>query len=853
MLLAEANQWPIDAAAYFGDGDECHMNFHFPLMPRLFMALHSEDAFPIVDILTQTPAIPDSCQWATFLRNHDELTLEMVTDEDRDLMYRVYATEDRARINLGIRRRLFPLLRERRRVELLNALLFALPGTPVLYYGDEIGMGDNIYLGDRDGVRTPMQWDSDRNAGFSKANPQKLYLPVIVEPEFHYEAVNVAAQQENPASLLWSMKQLIAMRKRHRVLSRGKLRFLSPSNPKVLAFLREDDQERILVVANLSRNAQYTELDLVEHLGSVPREMFGRSRFPEIAERPYPLTLGGHQVFWFSLDSNQGARANAQLGPLSVADSWRNLVHEPARAALGQRLAHYAREQRWYRSKSLPAKSAEIEDVCFLGDPVTGDQCLVVLGVELEDGTHESYAMPLRFAAASTLQSGGDTSASRISDVEIAVGGEITRGSVLDSSASRGFAEALLALLSGTAESSGEGGTLRGHLFSGEVPSGVSLEPRFLPLEQSNSTLLFGSVWLLKLLRKLEPGANMELEVGRFLESSTPRPHVPRPLGSIELSSEYGSRTLAVLSEYVENRGSAWSVTLQSLFAFFERVLTSETPPIVPLPSAHPAESAEPVPDELLRLASPYFTLVRLLAERTAELHRALGAVSHERGFGQEPFSVLHQHSLYQNAHAELVRGFSRLRAQRGSLSPEAAELSTRVLGRQSAIDEQLRLITRGKVEVARIRCHGDYHLGQVLFTGDDFVIIDFEGEPGRPVSDRRYKRSPLRDVAGMLRSFAYAAESALRSERVRPEDRARLTHFAEAFRAWACVSFTRTYLAGIAGQGYCPKTPAQARLLLDFYELEKVLYEVNYELNNRPHWLAVPLAGLARIADAAP
>ncbi|MET0792007.1 MAG: maltose alpha-D-glucosyltransferase, partial [Polyangiaceae bacterium] len=662
MLLAEANQWPVDAAAYFGDGDEYHMNFHFPLMPRLFMALHSEDAFPIVDILTQTPGIPDACQWATFLRNHDELTLEMVTDEDRDLMYRVYATEDRARINLGIRRRLFPLLRERRRVELLNALLFALPGTPVLYYGDEIGMGDNIYLGDRDGVRTPMQWDSDRNAGFSKANPQKLYLPVIVEPEFHYEAVNVAAQQENPASLLWSMKQLIAMRKRHRVFSRGKLRFLSPSNPKVLAFLREDANERILVVANLSRNAQYTELDLAEHLGSFPREVFGRSRFPEIADRPYPLTLGGHQVFWFTLESNQGTRASVQQGPLLVADSWRNLLREPARSGLAERLAGYAREQRWYRSKSLAHKSVEIEDVCFFGDAAVTDQCLVVLGVELEDGTRESYSMPLRYVAATPNQATVEASGSLIVDLELTGAGEVTRGSLLDASTSRGFAEALLSLLRNPAALASENGALGGHLFSGEAPSGVSLEPRFLPLEQSNSTLLFGSVWLLKLLRKLEPGANMELEVGRFLEVQSPRPRVPRPLGAIELSSESGPRTLAVLSEYVENRGSAWSVTLQSLFAFFERVLTAEALPIIPLPSAHPAESAEPVPDELARLASPYFTLVRLLAERTAELHRSLGSDSDAPGFGQEPFSVLHQHSLYQNAHTELARCFSRLR-----------------------------------------------------------------------------------------------------------------------------------------------------------------------------------------------
>ena len=854
MLLAEANQWPIDAASYFGNGDECHMNFHFPLMPRLFMALHSEDAFPIVDILTQTPTIPESCQWATFLRNHDELTLEMVTDEDRDLMYRVYATEDRARINLGIRRRLFPLLRERRRVELLNALLFALPGTPVLYYGDEIGMGDNIYLGDRDGVRTPMQWDSDRNAGFSKASPQKLYLPVIVEPEFHYEAVNVAAQQENPASLLWSMKQLIAMRKRHRVLSRGKLRFLSPSNPKVLAFLREDEHERMLVVANLSRNAQYTDLDLAEHLGSFPRELFGHSRFPEIADRPYPLTLGGHQVYWFALESNQGTRASAELGALSIAGSWQNFAAEPARSALAERLSRYAREQRWYRSKSLPIKSAEIADVCLFGEAATSDHCVVLLAVELEDGMRETYVMPLRFVPAAHYQASAETRASLIADLEVTapLEGQSAQGVLLDASASRAFAESVLGLFRSNQALPSEAGLLQPELFAAAqpVPEASALEPRFLPLDQSNSTISFGGKWLLKLLRKLEPGSNMELEIGQFLAQAEPRPKVPRPLGSLALRSDAGTRTLAVLSEYVDNRGSAWSVTLAALFTFFERVLTSEaTLGVVALPNAHPAECTEALPEDLMRLASPYFTLAHLLAERTVELHRALGGVTTQAGFGQEPFTTGHQHSLFQSAHTELARGFAKLREKQRSLPEDARELAARVLGKQAVIDDKLRQITLSKASVTRIRCHGDYHLGQVLFTGDDFVIIDFEGEPGRPLAERRYKRSPLRDVAGMLRSFAYAAESALRSERVRPEDRARLTPWAEAFRAWVCVSFVRTYLAGIAGEAYCPQTPASARVLLEFYELEKVLYEVNYELNNRPTWVAVPLAGLARLA----
>ncbi len=594
MLLAEANQWPIDAAAYFGNGDECHMNFHFPLMPRLFMALHSEDAFPIVDILNQTPTIPDSCQWATFLRNHDELTLEMVTDEDRDLMYRVYATEDRARINLGIRRRLFPLLRERRRVELLNALLFALPGTPVLYYGDEIGMGDNIYLGDRDGVRTPMQWDSNRNAGFSKASPQKLYLPIIVEPEFHYEAINVAAQQENPASLLWSMKQLIAMRKRHRVLSRGRLRFLRPTNPKLIAFLREDDSERILVVANLSRNAQSCDLDLAEFSGSFPRELLGRSKFPEITPAPYRLTMGPHQLFGFALEAQPATSSVPPAAALSLRGSWRNFTAEPARSALARRLAAYARDQRWYRSKAVPLKSAAIEDVCWFDGLAASDLSLVLLGLELEDGTRETYFLPLRFASAPDPRAASDAPSALIAALEVTADStaENVRGGLFDASASRDFAQAVLDLLRSGGSLTSEGGLLSASLLSApESTDTLALEPRFVPFEQSNSTILYGSQWILKLLRKVEPGSNVELEVGRFLAGAEPRVKVPRPLGSLEISSKAGSRTLAVVSEFVENRGSAWSVTLESLFTFFERVLTSD--PAVAAPAAPLTHAAE--------------------------------------------------------------------------------------------------------------------------------------------------------------------------------------------------------------------------------------------------------------------
>jgi maltose alpha-D-glucosyltransferase/alpha-amylase len=310
MLLAEANQWPPDVVPYFGNGvDECHMAFHFPLMPRIWIGLRREDRFPIVEIMQQTPEIPDATQWAIFLRNHDELTLEMVTDEERDYMYSEYAHDRRMRINLGIRRRLSPLVdNSRRRIELLNSLLFSMRGTPIVYYGDEIGMGDNVFLGDRNGVRTPMQWNGDRNAGFSSADPAALYLPVVVDPVFGYQAVNVEAQQRVPGSLLNWMRRIIRVRRSHDpIFGRGSLEFLHPANRRVLAYLREHGGRSILCVANLSRFAQYVELDLSRFRGAVPCELIGRNDFPRIGDLPYLLTLGPHDFLWFELGDGGSA------------------------------------------------------------------------------------------------------------------------------------------------------------------------------------------------------------------------------------------------------------------------------------------------------------------------------------------------------------------------------------------------------------------------------------------------------------------------------------------------------------------------------------------------------------------
>src|SRR5579862_4561171 len=336
LILAEANQWPEDAISYFGQGDECHMAFHFPLMPRLFMSTRMEDRYPVTDILQLTPPIPDNCQWAIFLRNHDELTLEMVTDEERDYMYRVYAEDTRARINLGIRRRLAPLLgNSRRKIELINSLLFSLPGTPIIYYGDEIGMGDNFYLGDRNGVRTPMQWSPDRNAGFSRADPQQLYLPPIMDPIYGYEAVNIEAQTRDRSSLLNWMKRMLLVRKSSQAFGRGTLRIIRPGNRKVFVYLRHYGEDTILCVVNLARSAQPVEIDLSEFKGAVPIELLGSTPFPPIGELPYFLTLPGHGFYWFRLSREAAAPAwhDERLAPedlpvMVLVDGWNSFFPE---------------------------------------------------------------------------------------------------------------------------------------------------------------------------------------------------------------------------------------------------------------------------------------------------------------------------------------------------------------------------------------------------------------------------------------------------------------------------------------------------------------------------------------------
>ncbi|HEU4324843.1 MAG TPA: maltose alpha-D-glucosyltransferase [Roseiflexaceae bacterium] len=861
MLLAEANQWPEDAVPYFGDGDECHMAFHFPVMPRLFMAIRMEDRYPIIDILDQTPAIPESAQWAMFLRNHDELTLEMVTDEERDYMYRVYANDQRARINLGIRRRLAPLLgNNRRKIELMNGLLFALPGTPVLYYGDEIGMGDNIYLGDRNGVRTPMQWSPDRNAGFSRASPQRLYFPVITEPEYHYETVNVETQQNNSSSLLWWMKRLIALRKRYRAFGRGSIEFLHPDNRKVLAFLRRHGDEQILVVANLSRYVQAVELDLSAFDGMRPVELFGRVEFPPVRETPYFLTLGPHAFYWFALEPHHTAlgdgEAAGDVPELALAGPWQALLKNGA-AELAELLPAYMRQRRWFRSKARTVRQAQVLDSLPVS-PEAGGPRIALVQIEYVEGDPETYVLPLACAR-------GPEAEQILAELPHAAVARLRLDSepalLYDPSAERAFSAALLALLSGRRRSRGQAGELAAppsRALQRALDARDALEPSAMRAEQSNTSVIYGDRFILKIFRRLEEGLNPDLEIGRFLTERGEFANTPPVAGALEYRQRSGEpMTLAILQGYVPNQGDAWSMTLDALGRYFERVLAE---PVTP-PSDTPRNAAtllalaeQELPEAICDQLGTYVEHARLLGQRTAELHLALAGGAGEQAFAPEPFTPFYQRSIYQSMRTQARQSLQLLRKQQRHLGEDTRSDAQRLLEREPQIMERFRAVLDRPISAVRTRHHGDYHLGQVLYTGKDFVIIDFEGEPARPLSERRIKRSPLRDVAGMLRSFSYAAYSALLSgtqaSTIRPEDRDAAECWANSWSLWASAAFLASYLATAGNAPFLPRDRADLAVLLDAFTLDKALYELSYELNNRPTWLCAPLSGILQITD---
>ncbi len=872
MLLAEANQWPEDAAAYFGQGDECHMNFHFPLMPRLFMSVHMEDRFPIIDILKQTPPLPPACQWAVFLRNHDELTLEMVTDEDRDYMYRVYAQDAQARVNLGIRRRLAPLLHNnRRRIELMNGLLFSLPGAPVIYYGDEIGMGDNIYLGDRNSVRTPMQWSGDRNAGFSRANPQKLYLPVNLDPEYHYETVNVEAQHNNPHSLLWWMKRLIALRKRYQAFSRGTLEFLYPENRKVLAFIRRYEDECIFVIANLSRFVQYVELDMSAFKGMAPVELFGRTEFPSIGELPYFVTLGPHSFYWFSLE-RQGAEPDlspaAQLlagrpQMLVVATQPEQVLGGHARDQFQALLPDYLRSKRWFGGKSRAIQGVEIiENIPMTVAPGQPDAHMVLLKVRYVEGEPEVYLLSVAFAR-------GERAERVLNDLPNSVLARIQIGAGPDTAvayegmADKAYLGALLQAIARRRRFKGQSGELVAAPVDGfrrlYGPDGGGLEASVLKADQSNTSVVYGDRLILKLFRRPDPGVNPDLEIGRFLTGRTPGVHVPRVAGYVEYRRpQEEPMTLAVLQSYERNEGDAWNFTLDALADYVERIL-SEHGAVelddIPVPSEPLlALVRQETPQAAADLIGSYLQSAELLGQRTGELHVALASAAEDPAFNPEPFTPFYQRSLYQSMRGLTAKVMPLLQKRLPALPPDARDDARQVIALEEQILDRFRAVADRRMQGMRIRCHGDYHLGQVLFTGNDFIIIDFEGEPARPLSQRRLKRPPLRDVAGMLRSFHYAAYAALFKQMalgvVSPERFPVIERWASLWHAWVSAAFLRSYLRVAGRAPVLPQAEDELQVLLDAYLLEKAVYEVGYELNNRPDWVKIPLRGILQLME---
>ena len=867
MLLAEANQWPEDAVEYFGEGDECHMSFHFPLMPRLFMSIYMEDRFPIIDILDQTPAIHETSQWALFLRNHDELTLEMVTDEERDYMYRIYANDPTSRINLGIRRRLAPLLNNnRRRIELMNGLLFSMPGTPVIYYGDEIGMGDNIYLGDRDGVRTPMQWSPDRNAGFSAANRQKLYLPVITDPEYHYESTNVETQQYNPSSLLWWMKRLIALRKRYKAFGRGSIEFIQPENRKILAFIRRYEQEILLIVANLSRFSQCVEMDLSAYNGMVPVEMFGRIPFAPIGEWPYYITLGPHSFFWFSLelqehDTLQQSDIPFELPVVTVAGNWENIFTKKNRDRLATILPNVMKMRRWFGGKARAIKGAEIVDVIPM--QYNGAKAFTLLvRMNYVEGTPETYVLPLAYAIpeqaeyvrenfpqapVATLKSNGK------------------EGLLYDAVWDPSFCRYLLNNVARRRRVDGE----QGHCFATQTrafqairgPADVVLEPRVLRGEQSNTSIMFGDRLILKLFRRIDEGLNPDLEIGRFLTERTSFENIAPVAGSIEYQRYQATPTgLAIVQQFIANQGDAWPYTLDVLSSYLEEAAAQ-----------HDTEHALPfLQESILSLAAgevdslanevigPFLeTSARLLGQRTAEMHLALASGAGNPDFTPEPFTALYQRSVYQSMRSRALEILLTLRKNVARVPEFARDDALRLLAREQEVIERFQQILAQKINAMRIRIHGDYHLGQVLYTGDDFIIIDFEGEPARSLYERRMKRSPLRDVAGMLRSFEYAIYTSLSQQTDRggfhrQEDYEVLETWAQFWCHWVSAVFMQEYLSVAKGALFVPADPQELRVLLNVFLLDKAMYELNYELNNRPDWVRVPLLGILQILDGA-
>ncbi len=950
FILAEANQWPADVRPYFGDGDECHMAFHFPLMPRIYMALRQEDRLPITDIMAQTPPIPDSCQWGLFLRNHDELTLEMVTDDERDYMYFAYSADPRMRVNVGIRRRLAPLVdNNRRRIELLNSLLLSFPGTPILYYGDELGMGDNIYLGDRNGVRTPMQWTSDRNAGFSKCDPARLYFPVIMDPIYGYQVVNVEAQLSDQSSLLHWTRNMIALRKLFQVFGRGTLTFLNSANRKILAYLRNLDRgdgtsETVLCVANLSRFAQPVSLDLASYSGLEPVEMLGYVPFPTITDAPYSLALAPYSFLWLELqpsspapeplwptqleaaDSLAEIAPDEAIAPEALSHGWQGLLATHCLDLLEGALPGWLRKQRWFGAKSRTIQSARVLDWVDLpiDEVVEGESpsalsnsetkeippALFFIEIAYQGSPSDVYQLPLAFSTGAkaeeivshnplsvlatvafpmgpavlhdaTLQEGVRQCLLQLIEQNATLALASTASGAMDPAAAHAAAAGSESPGDSASVGKGDGTASKLHLQPRESPSAggdvpqhgqiaahassafSSIEHSPIPAsrvgsaEQSNTSIVYGDQLILKLFRRLQPGENPDVEIGRFLTEVARFKHIPPFLGEIAVTQPGGKKTTAaMLQGLVSNQGDGWQWFLGRLTEFFRAAAALPVPPT--LPALVFGGECDP-PGEIRKHAGASLEGAALLGRRTAEMHLALACPTDDPAFAAEPLTA---EDLAQDAHRielHIVSSLEVLKQKIATLDDATTDHAALVLSRRAELLGLAHAIKNLTASGQRIRIHGDYHLGQTLRTHGpmaedgtqpgDFVLLDFEGEPARPLAERRHKQSPLKDVAGMLRSFSYVAffglNQYLKGNPHALGDAERLSAWSVCWQNAVSSAFLRAYRETLTANPALLPPPLQAQSLLNVYLFEKALYELVYELNNRPAWLRIPLAGI--------
>ena len=800
------------------------------------MAIAQEDRFPITDILRQTPDIPPNCQWALFLRNHDELTLEMVTDVERDYLWSTYANDPRARINVGIRRRLAPLMdNDRRKIELMKSLLLSFPGTPIVYYGDEIGMGDNIYLGDRNGVRTPMQWTPDRNGGFSRADPARLYAPTIMDPVYGYEAVNVEAQSRSLSSQLSATKRLISVRKSTLAFGRGTMTFIRPVNRSVLAYVRQYRDEVILCVANLSRSAQATELDLSAWKDRIPLEMLGRTRFPAIGELPYMITLAPYGFYWFQLKERDKSE---HVAPTVVPEfetlvvplgaTWVQLAR--TRSVFERDvLPGYLARTRWYPERSPKAIHPTLISAipfCDIGD---NRPWLAFFEATTERGATTRYVLPMRIEWVRFDRERYNPHAFA------AVRQGAREGTLLDVATDQIFIALLLRNLRETltVEDNGSRLEFRPTARLTDKPIKPAEHVRTVETEQSNSTALVDNEYVVKVYRKLESGINPEIEVGRFLTEVAGFANTPALLGSVELVEGNEKSAIAVVHAFVHNQGDAWTVTTAYLDRFVDeqRLLAA---------SEHPGESEEQV---------PYLRYMSQIGRRVAEMHLALAASDEFADFAPEPTGPADVQHWIEDVVARAERVLDALKQRRDTFKEADRPLVDQVLAQRETLHDRLNALLPPDIDGLNIRHHGDFHLGQILIVKDDIFIIDFEGEPRRPLDERRRKAPAARDVAGLIRSIDYSATAALeRALRVASDEQGKLGAALAEWRDRATAAFLAAYREIMTNQRLWPADPASAEQMLNFFVLEKAFYEIEYELAHRPDWLRVPLTGAIRI-----